>query len=144
MIDAYCGIGTISLFLAQKAKKVIGVEVVEEAIEDARRNAELNEITNAEFVVGDAGNVIAEYYQKGNTADVIVMDPPRKGCEETLLNTIIEMKPKKVVYVSCNPGTLARDLHILEEGGYKAVYVQPVDMFPMTTHVENVVLLELK
>lgn len=144
VIDAYCGIGTISLFLAQKAKKVIGVEVVEEAIEDARRNAELNEIANAEFVVGDAGNVIAEYYQKGNTADVIVMDPPRKGCEESLLNTIIEMKPKKVVYVSCNPGTLARDLHILEEGGYQAVKIQPVDMFPMTTHVENVVLLELK
>jgi 23S rRNA (uracil1939-C5)-methyltransferase len=144
VIDAYCGIGTISLFLAKKAKKVIGVEVVEEAIEDARRNAELNEISNAEFMVGDAGNVIAEWYQKGNTADVIVVDPPRKGCEESLLNTIIEMKPNKVVYVSCNPGTLARDLHILEEGGYKAVDIQPVDMFPMTTHVENVVLLELK
>lgn len=144
VIDAYCGIGTISLFLAKKAKKVIGVEVVEEAIEDARRNAELNKISNAEFMVGDAGNVIAEWYQKGNTADVIVVDPPRKGCEESLLNTIIEMKPNKVVYVSCNPGTLARDLHILEEGGYKAVDIQPVDMFPMTTHVENVVLLELK
>jgi 23S rRNA (uracil1939-C5)-methyltransferase len=95
-------------------------------------------------MVGDAGNVIAEWYQKGNIADVIVVDPPRKGCEESLLNTIIEMKPNKVVYVSCNPGTLARDLHILEEGGYKAVDIQPVDMFPMTTHVENVVLLELK
>lgn len=144
VIDAYCGIGTIALFLAPKAKKVFGVEIVQESIDDARRNAELNEITNVDFTVGSAETVIAEWYQAGNVADVLVVDPPRKGCEEALLNTIIEMKPKKVIYVSCNPGTLARDLRILEDGGYKAVEVQPVDMFPMTTHVESVVKLELK
>ncbi|MGG3561925.1 23S rRNA (uracil(1939)-C(5))-methyltransferase RlmD [Neobacillus rhizosphaerae] len=144
VIDAYCGIGTISLFLAQKAKKVFGVEVVPEAIEDAKRNAELNEITNAEFAAGEAEVVIPKWYKEGNTADVLVVDPPRKGCDEALLQTIIEMKPKKVVYVSCNPGTLARDLRILEDGGYRTVEVQPVDMFPMTTHVECCAWLERK
>ncbi|WP_075983380.1 23S rRNA (uracil(1939)-C(5))-methyltransferase RlmD [Bacillus massilinigeriensis] len=144
VIDAYCGIGTISLFLAQKAKKVFGVEVVPEAIEDAKRNAELNGITNADFAVGEAEVVIPKWYEEGNQAEVLVVDPPRKGCDEALLNTIIEMKPKKVVYVSCNPATLARDLRILEDGGYKTVEVQPVDMFPCTTHVECVVLIELK
>lgn len=144
VIDAYCGIGTISLFLAQKAKKVFGVEVVPEAIEDAKRNAELNEITNAKFAAGEAEVVIPKWYKEGNTADVLVVDPPRKGCDEALLQTIIEMKPKKVVYVSCNPGTLARDLRILEDGGYRTVEVQPVDMFPMTTHVECCAWLERK
>ncbi|WP_413304189.1 23S rRNA (uracil(1939)-C(5))-methyltransferase RlmD [Bacillus sp. 1P10SD] len=144
VIDAYCGIGTISLFLAQKAKKVFGVEVVPEAIEDAKRNAELNEITNAEFAAGEAEVVIPKWYKDGNTADVLVVDPPRKGCDEALLQTIIEMKPKKVVYVSCNPATLARDLRILEDGGYRTVEVQPVDMFPMTTHVECCAWLERK
>jgi 23S rRNA (uracil1939-C5)-methyltransferase len=144
VIDAYCGIGTISLFLAQKAKKVFGVEVVPEAIEDAKRNAELNGITNAEFAAGEAEVVIPKWYKEGNVADVLVVDPPRKGCDEALLQTIIEMKPKKVVYVSCNPATLARDLRILEDGGYKTVEVQPVDMFPQTTHVECVSLLVKK
>jgi 23S rRNA (uracil1939-C5)-methyltransferase len=144
VIDAYCGIGTISLFLAQKAKKVFGVEVVPEAIEDAKRNAELNGITNAEFAAGEAEVVIPNWYKEGNSADVLVVDPPRKGCDEALLNTIIEMKPKKVVYVSCNPATLARDLRILEDGGYKTLEVQPVDMFPHTTHVECVSQLVLK
>ncbi|RFU68931.1 23S rRNA (uracil(1939)-C(5))-methyltransferase RlmD [Peribacillus saganii] len=144
VIDAYCGIGTISLFLAQKAKKVFGVEIVPEAIEDAKRNAELNDIRNAEFAAGAAETVIPEWYKAGNNADVLVVDPPRKGCDEALLNTIIEMKPKKVVYVSCNPATLARDLRILEDGGYRTIEVQPVDMFPMTTHVEVVTVLELK
>ena len=116
VIDAYCGIGTISLFLAQKAKKVFGVEIVSEAIEDARRNAELNGINNVEFAVGSAETVISNWYDEGNSADVLVVDPPRKGCDEILLHTILEMKPKKVVYVSCNPGTLARDLRILEDG----------------------------
>lgn len=143
VIDAYCGIGTISLFLAQKAKKVFGVEIVPEAIEDARRNAELNGIENAEFAVGEAEVVIPEWYKQGNKADVLVVDPPRKGCDEALLQTIIDMKPKKVVYVSCNPATLARDLRILEDGGYKTVEVQPVDMFPQTTHVECVAHLRL-
>lgn len=144
VIDAYCGIGTISLFLAQKAKKVFGVEIVPEAIEDAKRNAELNGITNAEFAVGEAEVVIPEWYKQGNQADVIVVDPPRKGCDEALLKTILDMKPKKVVYVSCNPGTLARDLQILELGGYETVEVQPVDMFPHTTHVEVVSKMILK
>ncbi|MEH7548025.1 23S rRNA (uracil(1939)-C(5))-methyltransferase RlmD [Neobacillus vireti] len=144
VIDAYCGIGTISLFLAQKAKKVFGVEVVPEAIEDAKRNAELNGLANAEFAAGEAEVVIPKWYKEGNTADVLVVDPPRKGCDEALLQTIIDMKPKKVVYVSCNPATLARDLRILEDGGYKTVEVQPVDMFPMTTHVECVSAMILK
>lgn len=142
VIDAYCGIGTISLFLAQKAKKVYGVEIVPEAIEDARRNAELNNIHNAEFAVGKSEDVIPEWKKQGITPDVIVVDPPRKGCDEDLLKTIIEMKPKRVVYVSCNPATLARDLRILEDGGFKTVEVQPVDMFPQTTHVEAVAKLE--
>jgi 23S rRNA (uracil1939-C5)-methyltransferase len=144
VIDAYCGIGTISLFLAQKAGRVFGVEVVPPAIEDARRNAELNGITNAEFAVGPAEEVIPSWYKEGNTADILVVDPPRKGCDEALLRTIIEMKPKKVVYVSCNPGTLARDLRILEDGGYRTLEVQPVDMFPQTTHVECVAQIVLK
>ncbi|WP_462412815.1 23S rRNA (uracil(1939)-C(5))-methyltransferase RlmD [Neobacillus sp. Marseille-QA0830] len=144
VIDAYCGIGTISLFLAQKAKKVFGVEVVPEAIEDARRNAELNGMDNVEFAAGEAEVVIPRWYKEGNTADVLVVDPPRKGCDEALLKTIIDMKPKKVVYVSCNPATLARDLRILEDGGYKTLEVQPVDMFPHTTHVECVAQLILK
>ncbi|WP_423800495.1 23S rRNA (uracil(1939)-C(5))-methyltransferase RlmD [Neobacillus sp. SAB-20_R2A] len=144
VIDAYCGIGTISLFLAQKARKVFGVEVVPEAIEDARRNAALNGMTNAEFAVGEAEVVIPKWYKEGNKTDVLVVDPPRKGCDEALLRTIIEMQPKKVVYVSCNPATLARDLRILEDGGYKTLEVQPVDMFPMTTHVECVAQLILK
>ena len=139
VIDAYCGIGTISLFLAQKAKKVFCVEIVPEAIEDAKRNAKLNGISNAEFAVGEAEVVIPKWYNEGNVADVLVVDPPRKGCDEALLQTILTMKPKKVVYVSCNPGTLARDLRILEDGGYKTVEVQPVDMFPQTTHVECVI-----
>ncbi|WP_066319602.1 23S rRNA (uracil(1939)-C(5))-methyltransferase RlmD [Bacillus sp. FJAT-29814] len=143
VIDAYCGIGTISLFLAQKAKKVFGVEVVPDAIEDARRNAELNKMTNVEFAVGEAEVVIPKWYKEGNAADVLVVDPPRKGCDEALLQTIIEMRPKKVVYVSCNPATLARDLRILEDGGFKTLEVQPVDMFPMTTHVECVAHLKL-
>ncbi|WP_396194507.1 23S rRNA (uracil(1939)-C(5))-methyltransferase RlmD [Fictibacillus barbaricus] len=143
VIDAYCGIGTISLFLAQKAKKVYGVEIVPEAIEDARRNAELNNITNAEFAVGKSEEVIPAWKKQGITPDVIVVDPPRKGCDEELLKTIIEMKPKRVVYVSCNPATLARDLRVLEDGGFKTMEVQPVDMFPQTTHCEAVARLEI-
>ena len=143
VIDAYCGIGTISLFLAQKARKVYGVEIVPEAIEDAKKNAELNGISNVEFAVGEAETVIPEWYENGVVADVLVVDPPRKGCDDKLLQTIINMKPKKVVYVSCNPATLARDLRILEDGGYQTVEVQPVDMFPQTMHVECVAQLIL-
>ncbi len=144
VIDAYCGIGTISLFLAKKAKKVYGVEIVPEAIEDARKNASLNGIANVEFAVGEAETVIPNWYKQGIIADTLVVDPPRKGCDENLLKTIAAMKPKKVVYVSCNPATLARDLRYLEDNGYKTVEVQPVDMFPQTMHVESVAKLVLK
>ncbi|KOO47998.1 23S rRNA (uracil(1939)-C(5))-methyltransferase RlmD [Viridibacillus arvi] len=143
VIDAYCGIGSISLFLAQKAKYVMGVEIVPQAIEDAKRNAELNGFTNTYFEAGPAEEVIPRWYKEGKTADILVVDPPRKGCDEALLNTILEQRPKRVVYVSCNPATLARDLRILEDGGYKAQEVQPVDMFPHTAHCEAVAWLEL-
>ncbi|NMO97447.1 23S rRNA (uracil(1939)-C(5))-methyltransferase RlmD [Paenibacillus lemnae] len=141
VIDAYCGIGTISLFLAQHAKKVYGVEIVKEAIEDARGNAELNGMNHVQFEVGASEDVIPAWKEQGIEADVIVVDPPRKGCDPRLLETILEMQPERVVYVSCNPSTLARDLRILEDGGYRTVEVTPVDMFPHTTHIETVALL---
>jgi 23S rRNA (uracil1939-C5)-methyltransferase len=143
VIDAYCGIGTISLFLAQKAGKVYGVEIVPEAVEDAKANAELNGLDNAIFEAGKSEDVIPAWYKKGIKADCLVVDPPRKGCDEALLQTIIDMKPKRVVYVSCNPSTLARDLRILEDGGFKTLEVQPVDMFPQTTHCEAVAKIVL-
>ena len=141
--DLYCGIGTISLFLAQKAKKVYGVEIVPEAIDDARKNAEINNISNAEFFVGKAEDVLPAYYEenKGEYADVIVVDPPRKGCEEALLKTIVLMAPAKVVYISCDSATLARDLKYLCENGYKVEKVQPVDQFGHSVHVESIALL---
>lgn len=142
VVDAYCGIGTISLFLAQKAKKVYGIEVVPDAIEDAKKNAALNGITNAEFTVGQAEKVMPKWKAQGLTPDVIVVDPPRKGCEVDFLQAMIDMEPKRIVYVSCNPSTLARDLRILEDGGYVTKEVQPVDMFPSTNHVEAVTWLE--
>ncbi|MDN4604952.1 23S rRNA (uracil(1939)-C(5))-methyltransferase RlmD [Paenibacillus sp. F6_3S_P_1C] len=141
VIDAYCGIGTISLFLAQHADQVYGVEIVPEAIEDARSNALLNEMKNVKFEVGASEDVIPRWKEQGIEADVIVVDPPRKGCDPRLLDTILEMKPERVVYVSCNPSTLARDLRVLEDGGYRTVEVTPVDMFPHTAHVESVALL---
>ena len=141
VIDAYCGIGTISLFLAQKAKQVYGVEIVPEAISDAKINAKLNGIMNAEFVVGEAEKVMPWWTAQGLRPDVIVVDPPRKGCDEALLQAMIDMAPKRIVYVSCNPSTLARDLRILEDGGYKTQEVQPVDMFCQTSHVELVALM---
>ncbi|MBV6717340.1 23S rRNA (uracil(1939)-C(5))-methyltransferase RlmD [Paenibacillus chitinolyticus] len=144
VVDAYCGIGTISLFLAKHAKKVYGVEIVPEAIEDAKRNAELNGIRNAEFAVGGAEDVLPEWQRAGVRPDVIVVDPPRKGCDERLLDTILQLRPERVVYVSCNASTLARDLRVLEDGGYRTVCVQPVDMFPHTVHVECCSLLVRK
>lgn len=144
VIDAYCGIGTISLFLAQQAKEVYGVEIVPQAIEDAKRNAALNGITNAHFEAGPAEVVIPKWYAEGKRFDVLVVDPPRKGCDVELLETILAYKPKRVVYVSCNPATLARDLRILEDGGYKTREVQPVDMFPHSSHVEVVCNMELR
>ena len=177
--DLYCGIGTISLFLAQKAKQVYGVEIVAPAIEDARNNARINGIENVEFFVGKAEEVLPEFYEKGLRSekgrtergnkgaeekglgdreqegdkvkreemlhpDVIVVDPPRKGCDEKCLETIVKMKPERVVYVSCDSATLARDLKFLCEWGYEVKKVQPVDMFPHTGHVETVVLLQRK
>jgi len=147
--DLYCGIGTISLFLAQKAKKVYGVEIVPQAIDDARNNAKINGIENAEFFVGKAEEVLPEYYAqyekehgKKAYADVIVVDPPRKGCDETLLDTMVEMRPERIVYVSCDSATLARDLKYLCERGYEIQKVKPVDQFPHTVHVETVCLLQ--
>lgn len=142
VFDAYCGTGTITLFLSQKAKKVYGVEIIEPAIINARENARINNIENAEFFVGKSEEVIPELIEKGIAPEVIVVDPPRKGCDIKLLEAIGKAKPKKVVYVSCDPSTLARDLKILEEQGYKTEEVQPVDMFPMTSHVETCVLLQ--
>ncbi|MTK05987.1 MAG: 23S rRNA (uracil(1939)-C(5))-methyltransferase RlmD [Hungatella sp.] len=140
--DLYCGIGTISLFLAQKAKKVYGVEIVPQAIDDARENARLNGIDNAEFFVGKAEEVLPEQFEKNQVyADVIVVDPPRKGCDEKCLETIVKMGPKRVVYVSCDSATLARDLKYLAERGYELVKVRGCDMFPWTTHVETVILM---
>ncbi|WP_426449747.1 23S rRNA (uracil(1939)-C(5))-methyltransferase RlmD [Paenibacillus sp. S-38] len=141
VIDAYCGIGTISLFLAQKADRVYGVEIVPEAIEDAQANARLNGIRNTSFEAGPAEVVIPAWRAKGIAPDVIVVDPPRKGCDPALLETILAMRPERVVYVSCNPSTLARDLRVLEDGGFRTVQVQPVDMFPHTVHVESVAVL---
>lgn len=140
--DLYCGIGTISLFLAKDARQVFGVEIVPQAIEDARKNAGNNEITNAQFFVGRAEEVLPEKYEKeGIFADVIVVDPPRKGCDEACLATILKMKPERIVYVSCDSATLARDLKVLCGGGYELQRVRAVDMFPMTVHVETAVLL---
>lgn len=144
VIDAYCGIGSISLFLAQKAKKVYGIEVVPEAIEDAKMNAEINGMNNVEFSVGQAEKVMPKWKEQGLDPDVIVVDPPRKGCDVDFLEAMIAMKPKRIVYVSCNPSTLARDLRILEDGGFETKQVQPVDMFPSTNHVECVAELTLK
>ena len=145
--DLYCGIGTISLFLAQKAKKVYGVEIVPQAIEDAKNNAKLNGIENAEFFVGKAEEVLPEFYEnlkEGDamlTPDVIVVDPPRKGCDNACLDTMLKMQPNRIVYVSCDSATLARDLRILCDGGYELEKVRAVDQFPHTGHIETVCLL---
>ena len=143
VLDLYCGIGTISLFFARKAKKVFGVEIVPEAIADAKKNAARNGITNAEFAVGAAEEVIPRLYEEeGITADIVVVDPPRKGCDEKLLETILQISPEKIVYVSCNPATWARDLVVLKAGGYALKEVQPVDQFSHSVHVEVVSLLQ--
>jgi 23S rRNA (uracil1939-C5)-methyltransferase len=140
--DLYCGIGTISLFLAQKAKRVMGVEVIPEAIDDARKNAKLNDIENVEFFVGKAEEVLPREYEKnGVYADVIVVDPPRKGCDIVTLETMLTMSPKKIVYVSCDPATLARDIKILTEKDYTIRKMCAFDQFSHSGHVETVALL---
>lgn len=141
VIDAYCGTGTITLFLARKAYRVYGIEIVKPAIEDAKRNAYDNHIKNAEFFVGDATKLMPRLHRENICPDVIVVDPPRAGCTEAVLKTFAEMNPKRIVYVSCNPATLARDIAILQPLGYIVDKIQPVDMFPQTAHVETVVLL---
>lgn len=142
VIDAYSGIGTISLMLAQKAKNVHGIEIVTPAVENARKNAKRNKITNATFESGSAEEVMTKWAERGQTADVLVVDPPRKGLDESFIEAVGAMKPKRMVYVSCNPSTLARDAALLVESGYEVKKVQPIDLFPQTIHVETVVLLE--
>ena len=144
VIDAYCGTGTITLFLARQAAKVYGIEIVEPAIHDARQNAINNNVTNVEFIVGDAIDVMPRMFKQGIKPDVIIVDPPRAGCEQKVLETFVSMEPKRIVYVSCNPASLARDLAILNDLGYKAQEIQPVDMFAQTFHVESVALIERK
>ncbi len=143
--DMYCGIGTISLSLAKKAKKVYGVEIIPEAISDAKENAKINNINNTEFFCGKAEAVVPEFYKQNlSRPDVVVVDPPRKGCDITLLETIISMSPDRIVYVSCDPATLARDIKILSENGYSPIKVSVFDAFCQSTHVETVVLLSHK
>lgn len=142
VLDLYCGIGTISLFLARQAREVIGIEWVEEAVDDARENALLNGVQNVRFIAGDAAVEMPRLAEEGVRADVIVLDPPRKGCDEPVLEAIAAVAPRRVVYVSCNPASLARDLGRLAGMGYRTVEVQPVDMFPHTAHVECVARIE--
>ncbi|KRL08155.1 23S rRNA (uracil(1939)-C(5))-methyltransferase RlmD [Liquorilactobacillus hordei] len=143
VIDAYCGIGTISLNLAQKAEKVYGVEIVPEAIADAKKNATVNDINNTTFEVGTASEWMSKWSEDGIKPDVVVFDPPRKGLEPEVINSTVKLSPEKIVYVSCNPATLVRDIQLFTEQGYQVVKpIQPVDQFPMTTHIESVTVLK--
>ena len=142
VIDAYCGIGTISLIAAKHAKKVIGVELNGDAVKDAKINAKENNISNAEFYKGDAGDFMVKMAENGQKADVVFMDPPRSGSDEKFMSSVVKLNPKRVVYVSCGPDTLERDLKYLKKHGYEAKKIQPVDMFPFTEHCETVVKLE--
>lgn len=144
VFDLYCGIGTISLFIAKYAKKVYGVEIVEQAIKDAKQNAKINNIENVQFIAGDTKIVLEDLiYKKGIIADIVIFDPPRKGLDNNSINNILKIKPKKIVYISCNPATLVRDLALFEEL-YEVKTIIPVDMFPFTKHVECVAVLNLK
>lgn len=144
ILDLYCGIGTIGIFASKYVKKLYGIEIVEQAIEDAKENAKINNITNAEFFAGDVEKVLEEILKKENvTPDVIFVDPPRKGLDNTTISNILKVSPKKVIYISCNPATLVRDLRLLQDK-YEIKEIQPVDMFPFTSHVETVSLLTLK
>ncbi len=144
VLDLYCGIGTIGLSLVENCRELVGVEIVPQAIENAKENAKRNGVTNAEFFCADAGTAAARFAEEGRQFDVILVDPPRKGCDEPTLRAIQQMAPRRLVYVSCNPATLARDLKILETYGFKTQSVTPVDLFPRTHHVETVVLLSKK
>lgn len=143
VMDAYCGIGTIGLIVSKKVKEVIGVEIVKEAIKDAHANSKLNNITNANFVLDDASNFMVNLAKTTEKIDVVFVDPPRKGCDEKFLSSIMKLFPQKIIYISCNPSTLARDLYALKEK-YNIKEIQPVDMFPHTYHIETIALLEKK
>lgn len=144
VVDAYCGIGTMTLSLAEKAGKVYGVDIVPQAIENAKTNATDNGIENVEFDIGDAGEWLVEKFQSGLTVDAVVVDPPRKGLSKEFIDAVLEIQPERMVYVSCNPNTLARDIKMILAGGYELKRVQPVDMFPQTHHIESIALLEKK
>lgn len=144
VIDAYCGTGTITLFLARRAAKVYGIEVVADAVADARANAAANSVGNVEYIVGDAVEVMPKLRARGVQPHAIVVDPPRAGCAPVVLDTFVRMRPERIVYVSCNPASLARDLAVLADGGYRVKEIQPVDMFPQTFHIESVVRLQRK
>jgi 23S rRNA (uracil1939-C5)-methyltransferase len=141
VLDLYCGTGTIGLTMAAKAARVIGVEIAESAVEDAKRNAEYNRIDNVRFMCMDAARAASQLQAEGIRPDVVILDPPRKGCDRTLINTVAEMSPERIVYISCDPATLSRDLKLFDESEYKTLHVTPVDMFPRTSHVETVVLI---
>jgi tRNA (uracil-5-)-methyltransferase/23S rRNA (uracil1939-C5)-methyltransferase len=143
VVDAYCGVGTIGLWLAKDAKEIRGMEIIKEAVEDAKQNALQNGYTNTYYEAGKAEEILPKWLKEGWKPDVIVTDPPRTGCDQQFIDTVLQIKPKKLVYVSCNPSTLARDLKELSTA-YKIEYIQPVDMFPHTAHVEVVAKLELK
>jgi 23S rRNA (uracil1939-C5)-methyltransferase len=142
VLDLYCGIGGISLFLAPHAAEVIGIEVVEEAVADARRNAKLNALRNCRFEAGDAAELLEELAEEGQRIDVVVLNPPRKGCAPEVLKRVVDLAPRVIIYVSCSPQSLTRDLAMLKPLGYTCREIQPVDMFPQTVHVENVALIE--
>ena len=144
VLDLYCGIGSISIYIANHVKRVYGVEIAEESIKDARTNARLNKINNIEFITGKAEETLPYLITRGVEANKVIVDPPRKGCDKRVLDAIISIKPERIVYVSCNPTTLARDLKILVENGYMVKEVQPVDMFPHTAHIESVTLLVME
>lgn len=144
VFDLYCGTGTISLFAARQAKKVIGVEIVSAAVADANENKERNGISNCVFYLGDAAKVTKMLYERGERADIVLVDPPRKGCSADAVRLLVELNPKKIVYVSCNPATLARDAALLEQQGYQTKKIQPVDLFVHSSHIETVCLLEKK
>lgn len=143
VLDTYCGIGTIGLIASKNVDEIIGVEIVKEAIKDAKNNAQINNITNANFVLGDASDFMVDLAKTSEKMDVVFVDPPRKGCDEKFLSSIMKLAPKKIVYISCNPSTLARDLGILKNK-YNVIEIQPVDMFPHTYHIETIALLKLK
>ena len=144
VLDAYCGTGTIGICAAEKAGEVLGVELNAEAVKNAAANAKLNGLQNCRFITGDAGEVMRALSTEGERFDLVFMDPPRAGSDAKFLSSLIATAPKKVVYVSCNPETLARDLDVLVSGGYRVEKIQPVDMFPHTEHVETVVLMSRK